>query len=294
MANYLTYPFKTMRITQSYDGTVSHKPHITGKPSEYALDEGGVDAGRDWFFCPCDAMKVVKIYGVNNKGVNTIWLTSTTKCDLANGKQAIVTMLLTHPNDDDLRKLSVGQTFKRGQAICREGTDGASGNHVHFAIGLGEISGNGWACNTKNKWVLTTTGSPIKPELACYVDKSFTTVKSANGLKFKALPKTSSSAKPSTTTSKPAATKPATPRYMTGNYKVDTDVLRVRAGAGTDAAVKGFSQFTAAAQTAIKKHNGGQAVNGFVRGMEFTALEIKNNWGRCPSGWLCLDYCKKV
>lgn len=27
--NYLIYPCKTMRITQSYTGTTSHKPHMT-------------------------------------------------------------------------------------------------------------------------------------------------------------------------------------------------------------------------------------------------------------------------
>ena len=46
MPNYLTYPAQTMRITQSYDGTTSHLPHMTGSPKEYALDEGGRDGGR--------------------------------------------------------------------------------------------------------------------------------------------------------------------------------------------------------------------------------------------------------
>ena len=51
MATYLTYPFKTMRITQSYTGTTSHLPHTTGSPKDYPLDEGGKDGGRDPILC---------------------------------------------------------------------------------------------------------------------------------------------------------------------------------------------------------------------------------------------------
>lgn len=92
-------------------------------------------------------------------------------------------------------------------------------------------------------------------------------------------------------TSKPATT---AKKYTTGNYEVTTACLNVRANAGTKYAIKTFDQFTAQAQSQIKKLNGGQPANGFVKGTQFTALEVKDNWARCPSGWVCLDYCKKI
>ena len=32
------------------------------------------------------------------------------------------------------------------------------------------------------------------------------------------------------------------------------------------------------------------AVNTWIR--PFTVYEVKDNWGRTPSGWVCLDYCE--
>lgn len=276
MANYLTYPFKTMRITQRYDGTTSHLPHMTGTPMEYATDEGGVDTGRDWLFCPCDSMKVVRIYGVGNRGVNSLWVTSTTKCDLANGKQSIATLILTHPNDDDLKKLKVGQILKRGQAICREGTDGASGNHIHMAVGLGTITGNGWTCNSKGKYVLTTTGGPIKPEDAFFVDPAFTTIKDSKGINFKKLP---------------------TGKYKAGDYKV-IENAPVRSGPGTKNDKKKYKEFSEDAKKQIKALNKGKEAGYFVKGMVFSAKNITSDgahwWGECPSGWVCLEHCERV
>ena len=40
---YLTYPFKTMTITQSYTGSTSHYPHTKGNYRDYPVDEGGKD-----------------------------------------------------------------------------------------------------------------------------------------------------------------------------------------------------------------------------------------------------------
>ena len=68
MANYLTYPLKTMRITQSYTGAFSHLPHTTGSPKDYPIDDGGKDGGKDAIYCPCDSVKVFRVYGVGNKG----------------------------------------------------------------------------------------------------------------------------------------------------------------------------------------------------------------------------------
>ena len=118
MENYLTYPCEVMRITQRYDGRTSHKAHMTGTPRDYSLDEWIKDGGRDWIFCGCDALRVARITGTrNNKKTNSIWLTSTTPVDLANGKRTVATLQFIHPNDDDLLKIKEGQIFRRGDKI---------------------------------------------------------------------------------------------------------------------------------------------------------------------------------
>ena len=189
MANYLIYPMKVMKISQGYSGNYSHAPHSAGTPKDYPWDEAGADSGREYCYCPCDKMKIVKIYGVGASGTNTIWLESTSKVDFADGTNDYVTILITHPNDDDLKKLKKGQTFTRGQQICREGTDGrATGNHFHFAVGKGKMTGTGWTYNTKRAWVISTTNGSCKPEAAFYIDKNFTKVINNQGLKFKTVP----------------------------------------------------------------------------------------------------------
>ena len=279
MATYLTYPFKTMTITQSYTGTTSHLPHTTGYPKDYPIDEAGKDTGRDPFYAPCK-LKVIKIYGVGNRGTNTIWLQSTEKVALANGKTDYITLMLIHPNDSDLRRLYIGQKFNKHDVVCYEGTNGATGNHIHMAIGMGIMTDGGWNQNSKGKWVLSTSHGTIKPEDAFYIDKSFTKIVQTKGLKFKEVPKTTSKSK--------------SKKYKTGDYKVATaDVLNVRKGAGTAYKAKKFSQLTPSAQEKIVKLAGYEA-NGYVKGLTFAVLEVKKDWGRTPSGWVNLKYCKKI
>lgn len=189
MKNYLTYPMSVMNITQTYNGNTSHKPHTTGNIKDYPVDDGGKDSGRDYVLCPCDKMKVVRIYGVGNSGTNTVWLTSTEKVFFADGTSDYVTVMFVHPGDDDLKKIKVGQTFVRNEKMFREGKDGATANHIHIAVGKGKIKGNGWAQNSNKKWVLTTTGGTVKPEKAFYLDKNVTTtIKKNGGLTFINMP----------------------------------------------------------------------------------------------------------
>ena len=279
--NYLTYPVKNMRITQTYAGGASHKPHTTGSPKDYPIDEGGKDTGREYMYCPCDEVIVKRIYGVGTSGTNTLWLQSTSKVYFADGTSDYCTIQITHPNDDDLLKMKVGQKFRRGEAICREGMDGATGNHLHISAGKGTIKGNGWTLSSTSKWVLTVNGSTDKPENLFYIDPDFTTVINNAGLKFKNLPTETTSAKTETA------------KYTTGNYKVDTAVLNVRKGPGTNYDKVKFSEMTASAKSQIKKLFGAEK-DGYVKGVEFTVLEIKGVWGRTPSGWVCLDYCRKA
>ena len=254
--NYLTYPFHTMRITQSYNGTTSHKPHNTGSPKDYPIDEGGKDGGKDPVYAPCD-MVVKRIYGVGNSGVNTIWLESTKPVKLANGKTDYITLMLTHSDDSDLRRRKVGEIIKKGSIICYEGTDGASGNHIHLSAGLGKMVGNGWTKNSKGKYVLTTTGGALKPEDAFFIDLDFTVIRDSKGLKFKTLPM--DEPKP-------------------GTYIVTADVLNVRTGTTKDARI---------ADVLLKGAK--VEIDHVKRG------EDGDWWGKILGmGWISMRYAKKV
>lgn len=270
--NYLTYPCKTMRITQNYNGRTSHYPHTVGSPKDYPIDEGCRDTGKDPVYCPCDSMRAKRIYGIGTSGVNTIWLESTTKVDFADGTKDYFTMLITHPDDIDLKGIGVGDIFKRGQMITKEGKNGATANHLHISGGKGKFKGNGWTCNTRGKYVLTTTKGTYKPENLFFIDPDFTKVLSKGGLAFRTLPQ----------------------EYTAGKYKVTADLLRVRRGAGTVYPYKKFKSLSASAQRKIKALNDGKGADGYVKGLEFTVTKVKGNWGYNNSGWMCLDYCEKV
>ncbi len=249
--NYLTYPCKVMRITQNYNGKTSHYPHTVGTPKDYPIDEGGKDTGKDVIYCPCDKMKVRRVYGVGTGGTNTLWLESTEKVDFADGTRDFFTVLITHPNDADLKNIKVGQVFLRGQAITKEGSDGATANHLHISGGKGKYKGNGWKKNSKGKYVLDCTGGAFKPEQLFYIDPSFTTVMSKGGINFKNLPK----------------------EYDIGTYKVNTAVLNIRKGAGTNFAKAGT----------------------LIKGKKIKILEVDGIWGRyAKNKWVSLEYCKKV
>ena len=273
--NYLIYPCRTMRITQSYNGKTSHLPHTAGEVKDYPIDEGCSDSGRDYLYCPCDKMKIVRIYGVGAKGTNTLWLQSENKVTFADGTRDYFTMLITHPEDSDLKRLKVGQSFNRKEKICREGKDGATGNHFHISGGRGRIANNGWVKNTRGKWVLTTEKGSEKPENLFFIDQSFTTVKNAKGLNFTNL----------------GAFKEG---YSIGNYKVTADVLNIRKGPSTKYEKKSFSALTYSAQKKILALTDGKEVNGYVKGLVFTVYEVRSDWGRTPSGWVNLKYCEAV
>lgn len=81
--------------------------------------------------------------------------------------------------------------------------------------------------------------------------------------------------------------------YTTGRYEVTATVLNVRTGPGTNYDWKKFDELTANAQKQVKEKCGYEA-NGLVKGVQCDVSEIAGNWGKIPSGWICLDYCKKI
>ena len=124
-----------------------------------------------------------------------------------------------------------------------------------MSVGLGKLTGNGWTANANNKYVITCTGGPLKPEEAFFVDPLFTKVMDTAGIEFKKLP---------TASSTPAVT-----------YKT-TALLNIRAGAGTTYAVVG-------------QYGKGTKIN-----VTTTQTVGGQPWGRTSEGWVCLKYAKKV
>lgn len=80
--------------------------------------------------------------------------------------------------------------------------------------------------------------------------------------------------------------------YKIGTYKV-TSNLHVRSGPGTNYKIKIYNQLTTNAK-AQNKRLGNQYYNGYLKGVTCTVTQVKSNWGKTTSGWICLDYCKKI
>ena len=38
----------------------------------------------------------------------------------------------------------------------------------------------------------------------------------------------------------------------------------------------------------------GKEASGYVKGLTFTVYEVRSDWGRTPSGWVCLRYCEEI
>lgn len=81
-------------------------------------------------------------------------------------------------------------------------------------------------------------------------------------------------------------------KYTTGRYIVNTEVLTVRKGPSTSYDWLRYSELTSNAQSQVYSKCGYKP-NGLCAGVVCDVSEVKNNWGRIPSGWICLDYCKK-
>ena len=88
--------------------------------------------------------------------------------------------------------------------------------------------------------------------------------------------------------------------YKTGEYIVLASVLTVRKGPGTSYGFIRYKDLTKNAKEQMAKLTK-KKVNGYVKGMEFTASKIESktneNWAKTPSGWVAINqgnnvYCK--
>ncbi len=84
--------------------------------------------------------------------------------------------------------------------------------------------------------------------------------------------------------------------YKCVTNDVTADV-NVRAGAGTNFNRIYFSQFTINAKSQVKKLDP-SCPDHFPKGVKLTISQIKQvggtAWGKCPSGWVCMNYLKKA
>ena len=85
--------------------------------------------------------------------------------------------------------------------------------------------------------------------------------------------------------------------YRTGKYKVSrvskNSVLCVRTGPSTKYSRKTYRQLSTNARSQ-NRANGNYYANGYKNNVIFTVSRVSGNWGLTPSGWVCLDYCKKI
>lgn len=144
------FPMRHLRITQAYG--VKTSTHKYG----YPIDNAGQDTGINGAWAPFDGV-IRKIY----KNGNSVWLESLNKVKYADGTVDYMTVMFTH--DNYVGDLRVGQRVKQWQTFYQEGTNNASGNHVHIEISRGKFTGTGWYQAKNGQWV---TNKPYRPEKA--------------------------------------------------------------------------------------------------------------------------------
>jgi len=81
--------------------------------------------------------------------------------------------------------------------------------------------------------------------------------------------------------------------YTTGTYQVTAGLINVRTGAGLKYRAKKYYELTSNARTQNKRLGNSKA-NGLRKGVITTVTKVSGSWGKTPSGWICLDYCKKI
>ena len=81
-------------------------------------------------------------------------------------------------------------------------------------------------------------------------------------------------------------------KYTIGKYKVTTNI-HVRTGPETNYKAKSYKKLTANARYQ-NKQCGNAYYNGYMKGVVCTVTEVKGDWGKTASGWICLKYCSKI
>ena len=165
---YAVYPFLYMRITQRHDEG-NHLPHWNPF-KDYAdkpFDEALKDSGRD-YFVPQNDYRVVEILGLGTSTTNSVRLETVNKVKIPyQDDSVILEITLSHMEEEDLKKLKVGQIIHKNEKIIREGKDGATANHFHITANIGKYYG--LKKNSNGKYVFAYDKS-LLPNEAFYID----------------------------------------------------------------------------------------------------------------------------
>lgn len=124
-----------------------------------AIDLGGKDTGRDWLYAPVSC-RVTYVY---TKGTNTVFFESLEKVNLPGYKESqYIHFMAIHM--DDISGFKVGDVYRQGEKLYREGNHGrdSKGNHIHLAVGLGksktpETGRPDWFKNSSGEWEITNS-----------------------------------------------------------------------------------------------------------------------------------------
>ena len=178
------YPFNYMRITQRHDEG-NHLKHWS--PTPYPLytdkpwDEACKDSGKS-YFTPFNDFKIVEKLG-NQKSGCSVRLQSVNLLKIPYQKDPVrLELTLTHMDEDNFKKVKVGEILKKGTKVLMEGTSGsASGNHFHCTVNMGVYSG--FYKNSNNKNVFAYKKS-LLPDEAFYVDTSKTQILNSKKYNF--------------------------------------------------------------------------------------------------------------
>lgn len=153
----LEFPMEVLNLTQGYGAKSS--THVYS----YAEDFAGRDAGKDEVYAPFDC-KVAKVYAQKGKSYE-VWLVSTKKVLCRNGYYGIMTMSITHPSE--IKNMKVGQKFSQRDFVCHEGKEGATANHIHLELSIGNSPG--WEIIKKNGKTYYVNKHRVKPEENMFV-----------------------------------------------------------------------------------------------------------------------------
>lgn len=177
------FPMHYMNISQSYNKG-NHILHNEGKylikgRKDYPIDICGMDAGRDYFYAPCDC-KITFIQAKDRKDwTNKMILVSTHPVMTPKYHTTQIFFKVVHFPYANVKKygLKVGKTFKKGEIICTEGDDDFSkGNHIHLSQGIGYANKSIYNRSILHKSTrkLVANGDNKYPQSIFYLDRKFT------------------------------------------------------------------------------------------------------------------------
>lgn len=144
------FPMEWLYITQGMNGGLSHR-------NTKAIDIVGKDRTHEWAYAPFDCTLVWK----DVKSGNGLCWQSDRPVLWANGTTDFVHFTMWHM--DDISAYRVGQKFKQGEKIYKEGTAGfVTGVHIDLKVAKGKYPG-GYPLlkNSFNAWYLRNEVAPF-------------------------------------------------------------------------------------------------------------------------------------